>query len=268
MWALWIILVLIAVTAGVVVVARRRRKAIGPGAGAIDSGWRPAIAAAATSLGGRPSIAGGTAEMRAEQEGVTVTLRVRGDVATADAPLYPNSKAPRIYLASGLEKPSQDLGYMPETPLPPAFALDPPVMLRTDGAEEAVKFAEANALELAKLERDSGARSIEVLVRGGSLELTLRNARASTDIAERMVRTSARLVAWLGGNRALAEASTKQIPAATVKIACALCGGERRPGVDWVKCTNCGSPHHAECWNTAHECAREGCGGTRAEPMA
>lgn len=258
---LWLLLIVVAVVMGLRFI---RRRSLTSGANL----WAKPIETAAASLKGRPAIAGGDAELRAEAEGVTVTVKTRGSLLTAEAPLYPEAKEVRIYLASGIEKTPQDLTYLPEAALPPAFGLDPPVILRSDDPLRAAQLAEGSVLDLSGAQREASARAVEVLIRGGTLRLALHGAAEKAAAIERAVSAAARLVVRLGGNRQLAEASIKQLPASTPAIpTCTLCGGQQRPGVAWVKCRRCGSPHHKECWDSAHHCSKEGCGDTHAEPI-
>lgn len=255
-----IILVLVAAAAGFLIVRSSRRPRLGAG----DS-WAPAIEASARTLSGRRAISGGEAELRAELEGVTVTVKVKDDVAIAEAALYPGAKDLRLILSSGLTASSEDVSYIPEVPVPPAFGLDPPVLFRSDDAARAVQIAEESVLDLSRLQREAGGSSVELFVRGGSVKLTVRGARATSATIEALAPVAAHLVARVGGDRALAEVKLAQIPKAAPRVeTCAFCGGERRAGVAWVKCEACASPHHAECWNSTHTCSKAGCGSARS----
>jgi hypothetical protein len=261
-WILLIVLAVAAAGAWMFTSARRRARALPARAGGAD--WRPAIEAAARSLGGRPALAGADAELRAEHEGLTVTVKVRGTDVSAEASLHAGAKPLRIYLGAGGAAPPSDFAHVPEAELPPAFALEPPVVLRSDDAPRAVAFAEAGAMDLVRVQREAGARSVDVLARGGSIRVGVYGARPAPEAIEALVQTATRLAGRLGGDEALPRgaASTKQLPAKIPAVeSCALCGGARRPGVEWVVCARCGSPHHAECWNTATGCSKAGCGG-------
>jgi hypothetical protein len=149
---LLILLFLIIAAAGFVFVRSRRPRL------AAGASWAPAIESAARTLAGRPAISGGEAQLRAEFEGVTVTVKVRDDVAIAEAPLYPAAKELRLVLSSGLTASSEDVSYIPEVPLPPAFGLDPPVLFRSDDAARAVPIAEESVLDLSRLQREARGR--------------------------------------------------------------------------------------------------------------
>lgn len=257
-----ILLVVIAAVAGFLVV-RSSRPRLGAG-----GSWAPAIEASARTLAGRRAISGGEAELRAELEGVTVTVKVRDDLAIAEAALYPGAKDLRLILSTGLAASSEDVAYIPEVPVPPAFGLDPPVLFRSDDAERAVRIAEESVLDLSRLQREAQGTSVELFVRGGSVKLIVRGARAASATIEALAPVAARIVARVGGDRALAEVKLAQIPKAAPRVEiCAFCGGERRAGVEWVKCEVCGSPHHAECWNSTHTCSKAGCGSARSTPL-
>lgn len=258
----WLFILAVVVAVGGFLVARRKpAKQLTAG-----GDWRPALEAAAQTLGGRPALSGGEAELRAEHQGLTVTVKLRGDVAVAECPLHPGAAAARIYLASGAAEPPTDIAHFPVVTLPPAYALDPPVVLRSDDSATALAFADRAPTELLALLR-SPPRAVEILVRGGSLRLTVRGLQSRAEAVEEVVKTTANLASYLGGDRGASEASTRQLPArAAAPEVCALCSGERRPGVDWVRCRRCGSLHHAECWNTAQHCAKPDCGAAISDP--
>lgn len=239
---------------------------LGPGA-AVQ--WRPAVEEAALSLSGRPAYAGTTAQLRAEHEGLTVTLKIEGDELQGEAPQYPGSAPLRVFLgASGATAPS-DFLHVPELELPPAFSLDPPTSLRSDEPARALAFVDDAARELVTAVRDARGTSVSVLCRGGTVRLTVRGAKPSTRAVESALRCTARLSTLLGGDRARAEASLAQLPAPAPRaVTCALCGGERRPGVAWVSCRRCGAAHHTECWSATQLCAATDCGSATSDPMA
>ncbi len=256
----WLFIVAVVVVLAGVVVSRKKPKQLAAG-----GDWRPAIEAAAQSLGGRPALSSGESQLRAEHEGLPVTVQLRDDVAGAECALHPGAQGARIYLASGAAEPPTDIAHFPDVALPPAYALDPPVVLRSDDASAALAFADQAPTALLELLR-TRPRATEVLVRGGTLRLTLRGLRPQSSTVEEIVRSAARLAGVLGGDRARSEASIKSLPArATGPETCALCSGERRPEVAWVRCRRCGSLHHAECWNTAQHCAKPGCGSALSD---
>lgn len=258
----WLVIVALVVVIVGVAVSRKKPAQLTAG-----PGWQPAIDAAAQSLGGRPALSGGEAQLRAEHGGVTVTVKMRDDVAFAECPLHPGAGAARIYLASGAAEPPTDIAHFPEVTLPPAYALDPPVVLRSDDPAAALAFAEGAPPVLLELLRVR-PRAIEALIRGGTTRLTLRGVRPQASTIEELVRVTARLAALLGGDEAASARATKAIPAATpARETCALCSGERRPEVAWVKCRRCGSLHHAECFDTAKHCAKADCGGVLADAV-
>jgi len=259
-----LLVLLLLIVGGVVFALLRGRR------GKLDSGasWGPAIEAAAKSLAGRPAITGNDAQLRAEIEGVTVTVKVQDDQAIAEAALYPGAKELRLILSSGLATSSEDVAYIPEVPVPPAFGLDPPVILRSDDAARAIAIAEASVVDFGVLQREARAKSVELFVRGGSVRLAVRGARVAAPTIEALAPATARIVVRVGGDRALAEAKVAQIPREAPGIeTCAFCGGERRAGVAWVRCDACASPHHAECWDSTKTCSKQGCGSKAATPL-
>ncbi|MBI4819717.1 MAG: hypothetical protein HY791_25815 [Deltaproteobacteria bacterium] len=264
----WIAVVAIFVVSAVIalVVRKNQQQKLLTAGGAAD--WKQAIEAAAQELGGRAAFAGATAQLRAEQEGLTITLKVEGDQLIAETTQYPDSKPIRIFLGASGAQPPSDFAHVPELELPPAYSLDPPVQLRSDEPTAAVDFANGAARELSEAAREAKAASASVLCRGGTVRLSLRGGRPSTAAVVSAIGTAARLSGLLGGDRAKAEVALKQIPSPSAsKVTCALCGGDRRPEVPWVVCQRCRSPHHEECWTTAQRCARAGCGGTVSEPL-
>ena len=269
MEALLVVLLIASAVGGYLLLRRGKRRAE----------WRPALEGAARALGGRASVGAllDQPEVRAEVDGLVVTLKLRhverGSahvIAAAEASL-PGAGTERLYLGWGLKKAPEDLGYIPEVPLPPAFGLEPPVHLRSDLGDRAARFAEASVLELAGLKREAHADAVEVLIRGGSIRLAVHGLRPTDAASERLVRTTARLARIFAGDRALPEPEVKQLgpssSAAPAVDRCGLCSGERRAGVPWVRCTRCNTPHHAECWQTATGCSKEGCGGAISEPL-
>ena len=262
---IWAILIVVAV-AGVAVFAatRRRPRRLAQG----TQSWKAAISAAAESLSGRPALAGPGGELRAEANGSTVTAKVGPDLATADASLFPGAPQIRMYLATGIETVPEDLTYIPEAALPPAFGLDPPVLLRSDDADKAVQVAETSVLPLSGLKQAARADSLELLVRGDTLTVRLRGAEPSAEAVEHLIRTTAGLAHQFGGDPGDGPALIKQLPAkAEGPKKCTFCDGQRRPGVDWVECVRCESPYHAECWTTLRECSKPGCGSVESKPL-
>ncbi len=256
----------LAVIGGGVAYATRSRRALPASTSSPVDDWRAPFQAAAELLGGRVAVAGKDVQLRAEAGGVTVTVTVLGGALVAEAPLLPGAPLARVFLGGGGTQPPSDFLHVPERPLPPAYSVEPPVSLRSDDAARATAFAEAAAPSLNAHARATRTHAISVLVRGGTTRLEATRATPSVDALSSAVSRAAELVALLGGDAAAAAARLAQLPARVEgTTVCALCGGERRPGVAWVKCKRCGASHHAECFPIGGACAR--CENVVSEPL-
>jgi hypothetical protein len=259
------VLALAALGGGVAYATRNRRALPASTSSPVDD-WRAPFAAAGELLGGRVAVAGKDVQLRAEAGGVTVTVTVLGGALVAEAPMLPGAPLARVFLGGGGAQAPSDFVHVPERPPPPAYSVEPPVSLRSDDAARATAFAEAAAPSLNAHARATRTMAVSALIRGGSLRLEAVRATPSVDALSSAVSRAAELVALLGGDATAAAARLAQLPArAEGTVVCALCGGERRPGVAWVQCKRCGAPHHAECFPVGGACAR--CENVMSAPL-
>lgn len=245
--------------------------------------WKGLLEEAATKLGGRasPATMFDAPELRATLEDVTVTLKLRdihkpeSGVASAEARLAGLDERLRIYLGWDVAAAPPGLEHVPELDYGGAAFVEGKVVLRGSDAVIAKRFVELAAIDLVDLRREANARALEVICRGGYLDLRAHGMTESPHMVERLAIVSARLV-----RLALEAATGRKLgpgaspsPAAPSPAApagdarCPLCMGAQKAGETWVACSRCGSPYHQNCWQQATGCLVEGCDETKSRPL-
>lgn len=68
----------------------------------------------------------------------------------------------------------------------------------------------------------------------------------------------------LGSVGAVEIPDTQDVAGTTLGKTCPFCQTPMKPGVDLVTCSECGMPHHAECWEANGGCTTFGCSGSSA----
>ena len=165
--------------------------------------WSAAMEEAATRVGGRASVASrfDAAELRAERDGATITVRIpdlaAGDrgKAHAEAAVPASLGDSRLYFGWDVRPAPPEVAHWSHLPAP--LAADGDVELRGDDAGLAQRFADLAFVELLDIRRESEATSVELHVRGGYLHLRLAGVRRTPDMLERLVIVTGHLLQHL-----------------------------------------------------------------------
>jgi hypothetical protein len=240
------------------------------------SAWGAAMSGAAAALGGRVSAggAGDAPELRAEIEERTLTLRLAAVLGARDrrgataALRLPDGLTPvRLYLGWGVDAAPSGLDHLPSIEQPDSAGLEGRFTVRAEDAALAARFVRAARLDLLDVMRelDTGD-GVEVVVRGGYLDLGVRALACSAPLIERM----ARAARGLAGHLEAAAAGPTALPPpalAPARRECALCADLERAKERWVGCARCGAAYHADCFVRAGACVIQGCDERRADPL-
>lgn len=241
--------------------------------------FKPVLDEVARKLGGRasPATMFDSPELRAEIGGSTVTLRLQDihkaatrGTAVAEAALAEGTPPLRLYFGWDIDVIRPELLYIPEVPVPRAFAVSGRVITRADDPSVAARFADEAVTHLADVRREAEARAIEVLVRGGSLRLAVHGIQASPFMVERIVLACAHL-ARAAARAAKPGAAPEEAPSPRAAPLgdepCGLCAERPKPGERWERCGKCRTPYHHDCVRSATGCLTPGCGDARTVPM-
>jgi hypothetical protein len=234
--------------------------------------WKSVLDQVAKELGGRasPGSMFDAPQLRAELEGLTVTLRLSNihktaasGIARAESKLPDNAGAARLYFGWDVAAAPTDLAHVPDVPA--TARTDGEVIAKADDAALASRFMDRAMIDLIDVRREANAHGLEVICRGGYLTLVLHGIQETAHMLERIVIVSARLAQLVG-----AIASGTALPEGkrevSLDLVCALCD-EKYDGKPWVKCARCGSPYHRVCFEQAGACLVEGCGETASGPI-
>lgn len=238
------------------------------------SRWTKVLEDAAQLVNGRASTGGADPEFRAEVDGTTVTLKLLGIYGSerdgrvvAIAALPDSSNTQRFYFGWDVLAAPREVEHVTEVPYPPVQRVDGDVKVRADDAAMANRFMKDAIVDLIDVRREADAHALEVIVRGGYLELRLHGLTTSPRLLERAVRVSGRLgtiVASSAQGTALpapkADDETKAEPSI-----CALCDEGPKANDPWRRCRGCGAIYHAACFAQAGACLS--CGATNADPL-
>lgn len=250
----------------------------------VHGDWSERLTEVAQRVGGRasPATADDHPQLRAELEGLTVTLELidihagaRGRVQT-QAGLPDPDNTSRLYLGwDALETP-KDLTHIPKQTTGPT-RLEGQVELRADDAVFGARVLQGAALQLADLRREGQGRALELVLRGGYLTLIVYGLEPTTAILIRGLEVTARLAHLVDeasrGTQLPAgpsEAPALPAPASAVdpETRCELCGDTASPDTPWVRCRACGTAYHERCFLQATACLVAGCSGTHADRVS
>src|SRR5207248_8246125 len=133
-------------------------------------------------------------ELRLSVGGIDVLLKLRGienperGVAIVEAPLpsSPNAASDmlRLYVGWDVSSVPRGLEHIPEIPFP-RVGLDGRLVVRASDAAIASRFVERATPGLLDIRREARARAMEVLCRGGTLQLAVHGIRDSASGLER-----------------------------------------------------------------------------------
>jgi RING finger family protein len=248
----------------------------------------------ARKLGGRasPGTIFDAPELRLMFGDAEVLLRLRGiehpdrGVAIAEVPLSAGASSDmlRLYVGWDVSSVPRGLEHIPEIPFP-RVGLDGRLIVRTNDAAIASQFIERAVPDLSEVRREARARALEILCRGGSLQVAVHGIRDSAIMLERIVFAALRmreLVQAIRKNEAPArhdpaperprsppppsapeQASPPPEPPAPA-VACTLCAESKKKDEAWVACSRCRAPYHRRCWAQATGCIEKDCPETRA----
>jgi hypothetical protein len=163
--------------------------------------WAGLLAEVAQTIEGRASPASrfDDPELRAEVDGVTVTLRLvdihkgAGGRVEAQARLLDPDETARVYLGWDVLAAPADLAHVPEVPYPNTLRVQGTLTARADQPVVVNRLLEAALLELTDVRREANARQLEVVVRGGYLTLLLHGLEPTAHLLVRALRTTASL---------------------------------------------------------------------------
>jgi hypothetical protein len=253
--------------------------------------FKVAFEEVARKLGGRtsPGTIFDAPELRLTIGKSQVLLRLRGiehpdrGVAIVEVPLESSAISDhlRLYIGWDVASVPRGLEHIPEIPFP-RVGLEGRLVVRASDAPLATRFVERTVADLAEMKKDARARAIEVLIRGGSLQLAVHGVRDSSAMLERIVIASLRIQMLLGDAPEVEDARPKprreplkeaSAPAAdrieapevnAPPVPCALCTDLKKPGEAWVRCGRCRAPYHHKCFLQATGCIEKDCHETRA----
>ncbi|MCK6548140.1 hypothetical protein L6R52_19975 [Myxococcota bacterium] len=240
--------------------------------------WKLVLGEVATKLGGRasPGSMFDAPELRAELEGTTVTLKLQDvhlgpkGVARADANIGGVDERLRMYVGWDAPATPEGLAHFPEVIAARGVIVEGKLDVRGSDAEVTRRFAELAAAELVELRALTGGRALEVIVRGGYLELRALGAEASAAMVEHLARSAARLVLMIrvaASKDALPAGKVPLALGAGARVTCELCTDYKRDGEAWIRCETCGAPYHFKCWAQSGACVVAGCGGLVSKPF-
>jgi hypothetical protein len=254
--------------------------------------WASLFDRAASSLGGRASASTmfDAPEMRAVIGGRTIDVRVKDTnhrgrgVIIAESKTGSGSEGLRLYLGWDVWALPQALDHVPEIPFPHAFGLSGKLTVKANDAAAAHRFAENAVPTMIDVRSRAGARALEILCRGGTLQLAVHAMEEKPAAIESVVRANAVLAmaaerclldtARTDANATMPPASPPGMtatkapePKAHITVICTLCGQTNQRGERWVSCSRCASPYHQRCWLQATGCIAERCQETGSTPL-
>jgi len=238
--------------------------------------WAAAFNDAAAKLGGR--VSGGVSinalSLRAEIDGVTVTIEVHGLPKTAtmvaDVVLPADAPMARLYVGIGVRAAPADLAHIPDAH-GASYLSVPGAAIKCDMPGLAEAFMISRSVDIIALQRDLAAGSLEILYRSGRAYVTARKTKPRGDAVVALARAVVGLRSFDASQRhEPADDATTTAPsprAGPFGPKCALCTGEALSADPWLLCVRCDSIYHARCWQVATGCVAPDCTETRAMPV-
>ena len=224
--------------------------------------WKPLLDEVARKLNGRasPGSMFDAPELRAELDGLTVTLRLK-EIHKSTAQVLAESRLPesagavRLYFGWDVAQAPPDLAHVPRVDSREGIA-------KADDAALAARFFDRAMIDLIDVRREANARALEVIARGGYVTLVLYGIQETTHLLERMLIVSSRLAQTIGA----VASGTALPPPKTLDLICALCD-QPHDTKPWVQCARCEAPYHRACFEQAGSCLRPDCGSTQSRPL-
>lgn len=241
--------------------------------GRVHGRWSKILDDVAKSLGARPSAGSrfDAPQLRTEIEGTTVTIvvkdihrGVRDRRAVATATLPDNANTVRFYFGWDVRAIPIAVEHVNEVPYPPIQRVDGDVKIRADDAAMATRFMRDAIIDLIDVREAASAHALEVIAKGGYLELVLHGVVEQPAVLVRAARVCQRLASVVDSmsRGTTLPTVTEDAPKVAADATCALCELSRAEGEAWVACAGCAAPYHAACFEQATSCVR--CGHTAA----
>ncbi len=246
--------------------------------GRVHGRWSKILDGVAEDLGARPSAGSrfDAPQLRADIEGTTVTIvvkdihrgvRDRRAVATATLPDIANTV--RFYFGWDVREIPVAVEHVAEVPYPPIQRVDGDVEIRADDAAMATRFMREAILDLIDVRGAASAHALEVIAKGGYLELVLHGVIEQPAVLTRAARVCQRLASIVDTiSRGTTLPAPEEAPAPVIAddAVCTLCDAARAADEAWVACASCEAPYHAPCFEQATACVK--CGHTTARAGA
>ncbi|MEQ8275527.1 MAG: hypothetical protein RMA76_33295 [Deltaproteobacteria bacterium] len=241
--------------------------------GRVHRRWAKILDDVAHDLGARASAGSrfDSPQLRTEIDGTTVTIVVNGidrgvrdrrGVATATLPDIANTV--RFYFGWDVAKIPVAVEHVAEVPYPPIQRVDGDVKIRADDAAMATRFMREAILDLIDVRGAASAHALEVIAKGGYLELVVHGVTEQPAVLTRAARACARLATIVDtiSRGTTLPAPEPEAPTLDDDATCALCDATRAEDEAWVVCAGCEAPYHAACFAQATACVR--CGDTKS----
>lgn len=238
--------------------------------------WKAVLDQVADQLGGRasPGSMFDAPELRAELDGITVTLKLKDihksaakGAALAESRLPERAGSVRLFFGWEVEAAPAGLEHVPDVESLRTGRVEGSVIAKADDASIAERFMDRAMIDLLDVRREAGAHALEVVCRGGYLTLTLHGIQETPHMLERIVIVSTRLAKLMDevAGRETLPAGPSQGGAPMSSPICTVCETAGRVGEAWVACAECGAPYHAACFDQATACVFDQ--ETRARPI-
>lgn len=238
--------------------------------------WKAVLDQVAGELGGRasPGSMFDAPELRAEVDGITVTLKLRNihksaakGSALAESKLPERAGSVRLFFGWDVAAAPPGLEHVPDVESLRTGRVEGAVIAKADDAAVAERFMERAMIDLIDVRREANAHALEVISRGGYLTLSLHGIQETAHMLERIVIVSARLAEMMGqiASGTLLEAGESAAPEATSSAVCTVCEAAYSAGEHWVACARCAAPYHRACFEQATACLLDQ--ETRTRPL-
>lgn len=172
--------------------------------GRVRRRWSGVLADVAQRTGARGSIGSSSdaPELRTEIDGTTVTLKIigiekapRDGRIVASASLPDNANTIRFYFGWDVLEIPRAVEHIADVPYPPVQRVEGDVKIRADDGAMASRFLREAIVDLIDVRREATAHALEVIVKGGYLELLVHGLDEHPAVLERTARACQRLAA-------------------------------------------------------------------------